>query len=173
LIRDAGAEPATLALIDGRIRVGLADEELELLGRSNKVQKVSRRDLPAVLASGRLGATTVDGTMLCAALADIEVFVTGGICGVHRGAQETFDISADLQELARTSVAVVCAGAKSILDIGLTLECLETHGAPVLSGGQDNFAAFYMRDSGFRADLRLDDTRRSKHASFEPIGTWV
>jgi pseudouridine-5'-phosphate glycosidase len=92
---------------------------------------------------------------------------------VHRGAQETFDISADLQELARTSVAVVCAGAKSILDIGLTLEYLETHGAPVLSGEQDNFAAFYMRDSGFRADLRLDDTRRSKHASFEPIGTWV
>ena len=116
MIRDAGAKPATIALIDGRIRVGLADEEPELLGRSNKVQKVSRRDLPAVLASGRLGATTVDGTMICAALADIEVFVTGGICGVHRGAQETFGISADLQELARTSVAVVCAGAKSILD---------------------------------------------------------
>ncbi|SAK97260.1 Pseudouridine-5'-phosphate glycosidase [Caballeronia hypogeia] len=157
LIRAAGAEPATIALIDGRIRIGLADEELEMLGRSSKVHKVSRRDLPAVLASGELGATTVAGTMICAALAGIEVFVTGGIGGVHRGAQKTFDISADLQELARTSVAVVCAGAKSILDIGLTLEYLETHGVPVLSCEQDNFAAFYTRDSGFRADLRLDD----------------
>jgi len=109
------------------------------------------------LASGGLGATTVAGTMICAALAGIEVFVTGGLGGVHRGAQETFDISADLQELAKTSVAVVCAGAKSILDIGLTLEYLETHGVPVLSCEQDNFAAFYTRDSGFRADYRLDD----------------
>jgi pseudouridine-5'-phosphate glycosidase len=121
------------------------------------VHKVSRRDLPAVLASGETGATTVAGTMICAALAGIEVFVTGGIGGVHRGASETFDISADLQELAKTSVAVVCAGAKSILDIGLTLEYLETHGVPVLSCEQDNFAAFYTRDSGFRADYRLDD----------------
>ena len=110
-----------------------------------------------MLAGGGLGATTVAGTMICAALAGIEVFVTGGIGGVHRGASESFDISADLQELARTSVAVVCAGAKSILDIGLTLEYLETHGVPVLSCGQDNFAAFYTRDSGFRADYRLDD----------------
>jgi pseudouridine-5'-phosphate glycosidase len=157
LIRDIGAEPATIALIGGRIRIGLSDDELELLGRSGDAHKVSRRDLPAVLAGGGLGATTVAGTMICAALAGIEVFVTGGIGGVHRGAEVSFDISADLQELARTSVAVVCAGAKSILDIALTLEYLETHGVPVLSCGQDNFAAFYTRDSGFRADFRLDD----------------
>lgn len=157
LIRNAGAEPATIALIGGRIHIGLTDDELELIGRSDRVHKVSRRDLPAVLAGGGLGATTVAGTMICAALAGIEVFVTGGIGGVHRGAQETFDISADLQELAKTSVAVICAGAKSILDIGLTLEYLETYGVPVLSCEQDNFAAYYMRDSGFRADFRLDD----------------
>jgi pseudouridylate synthase len=157
IIRDLGAEPATVAVIGGRIRIGLVDDELELLGRSANAQKVSRRDLPAVLVSGELGATTVAATMICAALAGIEVFVTGGIGGVHRGAPETFDISADLQELAKTSVAVVCAGAKSILDIGLTLEYLETQGVPVLSCGQDNFAAFYTRDSGFRADYRLDD----------------
>ncbi|MGK6310325.1 pseudouridine-5'-phosphate glycosidase [Variovorax sp. DT-64] len=159
VIRGLGAEPATVALIGGRIRIGLSDDELELLGRSGQAHKVSRRDLPAVLASGELGATTVAGTMICAALAGIEVFVTGGIGGVHRGAPQSFDISADLQELARTSVAVVCAGAKSILDIGLTLEYLETHGVPVLSCGQDNFAAFYTRDSGFRADYRLDDAQ--------------
>lgn len=157
IIRGLGAEPATIAVIGGRIRIGLSDDELELLGRSGQAMKVSRRDLPAVLASGGLGATTVAGTMICAALAGIEVFVTGGIGGVHRGASQTFDISADLQELARTSVAVVCAGAKSILDIGLTLEYLETHGVPVISCGQDNFAAFYTRDSGFRADFRLDE----------------
>ena len=158
LVRDLGAEPATIALIGGRIRIGLSDDELELLGRAGpKAHKVSRRDLPAVLASGELGATTVAGTMICAALAGIEVFVTGGIGGVHRGAAQSFDISADLQELAKTSVAVVCAGAKSVLDLGLTLEYLETHGVPVLSCGQDNFAAFYTRDSGFRADYRLDE----------------
>jgi pseudouridylate synthase len=157
LIRALGAEPATIAVMDGRIRVGLDDAQLERLGRSGEAAKVSRRDLPAVLASGALGATTVAGTMICAALAGIEVFVTGGIGGVHRGAPESFDISADLQELARTSVAVVCAGAKSILDIGLTLEYLETQGVPVLSCGQDNFAAFYTRDSGYPADYRLDD----------------
>jgi pseudouridine-5'-phosphate glycosidase len=159
VIRGLGAEPATIALMGGRIRIGLSDDELELLGRSGRAHKVSRRDLPAVLASGELGATTVAGTMICAALAGIEVFVTGGIGGVHRGAPQSFDISADLQELARTSVAVVCAGAKSILDIGLTLEYLETQGVPVLSCGQDNFAAFYTRDSGFRADYRLDDAQ--------------
>jgi len=157
LIRALGAEPATIAVIGGKIRVGLSGDELELLGRSGEAAKVSRRDLPAVLASGGLGATTVAGTMICAALAGIEVFVTGGIGGVHRGAAESFDISADLQELAKTSVAVVCAGAKSILDIGLTLEYLETHGVPVLACEQDNFAAFYTRDSGFRADYRIDD----------------
>ncbi|WP_395686203.1 pseudouridine-5'-phosphate glycosidase [Caenimonas koreensis] len=157
LIRELGAEPATIAVIGGRIRIGLSDAELELLGRSGEAAKVSRRDLPAVLASGGLGATTVAGTMICAALAGIEVFVTGGIGGVHRGAETSFDISADLQELAKTSVAVVCAGAKSILDIGLTLEYLETHGVPVISCEQDNFAAFYTRDSGFKADYRMDD----------------
>ncbi|MES2785540.1 MAG: pseudouridine-5'-phosphate glycosidase [Pseudomonadota bacterium] len=157
VIRALGAEPATIALINGRICVGLDDQQLTSLGTSAHARKVSRRDLPAVLAAGELGATTVAATMICAALAGIEVFVTGGIGGVHRGASETFDISADLQELANTSVAVVCAGAKSILDIGLTLEYLETHGVPVISCGQDNFAAFYTRDSGYRADWRLDD----------------
>lgn len=157
IIRDLGAEPATIAVIDGKIRVGLSGDELELLATSPDCAKVSRRDLPALLSGGGVGATTVAGTMICAALAGIEVFVTGGIGGVHRGAQETFDISADLQELARTSVAVVCAGAKSILDIGLTLEYLETHGVPVISCESDDFAAFYTRESGFRADFRIDD----------------
>lgn len=157
VVRSQGAEPATIALMDGRIRIGLADEALELLGRSGQAHKASRRDLPAVLASGELGATTVSATMICAQLAGIEVFVTGGIGGVHRGAARSFDISADLQELARTSVAVVCAGAKSILDIGLTLEYLETHGVPVLACEQENFAAFYTRDSGFKTDRRVDD----------------
>ena len=158
LIRGLGAEPATIAIVGGYIRIGLQDDELEQLGRAGTaVHKVSRRDLPAVLATGEPGATTVAATMICAALAGIEVFVTGGIGGVHRGAPQSFDISADLQELARTSVAVVCAGAKSVLDIGLTLEYLETHGVPVLSCEQDNFAAFYLRDSGFRADYRLDE----------------
>ena len=157
VIRGHGAEPATIAVMDGRIRIGLADDELELLGCSGQAQKVSRRDLPAVLARGEMGATTVSATMICAQLAGIEVFVTGGIGGVHREAQQTMDISADLQELARTSVAVVCAGAKSILDIGLTLEYLETHGVPVISVGQENFPAFYTRDSGFKTDRRVDD----------------
>lgn len=156
IIREGGAVPATIAVLGGKIRIGLSDEELELLGQSPEALKVSRRDLPYVLASGKIGATTVAATMICAALADIRVFVTGGIGGVHRGAETSFDISADLQELAQTSVAVVCAGAKSILDIGLTLEYLETHGVPVLSIGQDNFAAFYTPDSGFKADFRID-----------------
>jgi pseudouridine-5'-phosphate glycosidase len=156
-IRELGCEPATIAVMDGRIRIGLADAELERLASARGVHKVSRRDLPAIVANGALGATTVAATMICAAMAGIEVFVTGGIGGVHRGAATTFDISADLQELARTSVAVVCAGAKSILDIGLTLEYLETHGVPVIACGQDDFAAFYTRDSGHRADSRIDD----------------
>ena len=157
LIRAEGAVPATIAVLDGKIRVGLSEAELELLGRSPEAMKLSRRDLPYAVAVGKTGATTVAATMICAALASIPVFVTGGIGGVHRGAERSFDISADLQELAQTSVAVVCAGAKSILDIGLTLEYLETHGVPVLSIGQDNFAAFYTPDSGFRADFRIDD----------------
>jgi pseudouridine-5'-phosphate glycosidase len=156
LIRGFGAEPATIAVMDGRIRIGLSGEELELLGRSGTAMKVSRRDLPAVLASGGLGATTVAGTMICAALAGIEVFVTGGIGGVHRGAETSFDISADLQELAKTSVCVVCAGAKSVLDIALTLEYLETHGVPVVSVGQPGFPAFFTRESGHPADFQLD-----------------
>jgi pseudouridine-5'-phosphate glycosidase len=156
IVRDQGAVPATIAVLGGKIRIGLTDAELELLGRSPDALKVSRRDLPFVIAGHRIGATTVAATMICAALAEIAVFVTGGIGGVHRGAEASFDISADLQELARTSVAVVCAGAKSILDIGLTLEYLETHGVPVVSVGQDNFAAFYTPDSGFKADFRLD-----------------
>jgi pseudouridine-5'-phosphate glycosidase len=156
VIRDAGAAPATIAIIGGRICVGLSDAQLELLGSSPDAMKVSRRDLPFVLAQGQLGATTVAATMICAELAAIDVFVTGGIGGVHRGAETSFDISADLQELAQTSVAVVCAGVKSILDIGLTLEYLETHGVPVVSVGQPGFPAFFTRDSGFRADFQLD-----------------
>jgi len=156
VIRDAGGVPATIAIIDGRICVGLSSEQLELLGQSKDAMKVSRRDLAYVLATRKLGATTVAATMICAHLAGIEVFVTGGIGGVHRGAETSFDISADLQELASTSVAVVCAGVKSILDIGLTLEYLETHGVPVLSVGQQAFPAFFTRDSGFKADFQLD-----------------
>jgi pseudouridine-5'-phosphate glycosidase len=156
VIRAAGAVPATIALIDGRICVGLADDQLERLGNAEDALKVSRRDLAYVLAEKKLGATTVAATMICAALAGIEVFVTGGIGGVHRGAETSFDISADLQELARTNVAVVCAGVKSILDIGLTLEYLETHGVPVVSVGQPGFPAFFTRESGFNADFQLD-----------------
>jgi pseudouridine-5'-phosphate glycosidase len=156
VIRDAGAVPATIAIIEGRICIGLSDEQLEVLGNSKDALKVSRRDLAWVLAQKKLGATTVAATMICAKLAGIEVFVTGGIGGVHRGAETSFDISADLQELARTSVAVVCAGVKSILDIGLTLEYLETHGVPVVSVGQAAFPAFFTRDSGFSADFQLD-----------------
>lgn len=156
LIRAEGAAPATIAVIGGRIRVGLTDAELRQLAQAPDAMKLSRRDLPYAVATGRLGATTVAATMICANLAGIEVFVTGGIGGVHRGGAESFDISADLQELARTPVAVVCAGAKSILDLALTLEYLETHGVPVLSVGQDNFAAFFTPDSGLKADFRMD-----------------
>jgi len=157
LIRAEGAAPATIAVIGGRIKVGLTDDELQQLAQAPDAMKLSRRDLPYAVATGRLGATTVAATMICAHLAGIEVFVTGGIGGVHRGGAESFDISADLQELARTPVAVVCAGAKSILDLALTLEYLETHGVPVLSIGQDNFAAFFTPDSGLKADFRMDD----------------
>ncbi|CUI07613.1 pseudouridine-5'-phosphate glycosidase [Massilia sp. P8910] len=156
VIRAAGAVPATIAIIEGKICVGLVAEQLELLAASPDAMKVSRRDLPYVLSQGRLGATTVAATMICAQMAGIHVFVTGGIGGVHRGAETSFDISADLQELARTNVAVVCAGVKSILDIGLTLEYLETHGVPVISVGQPAFPAFFTRDSGFKADFQLD-----------------
>ena len=156
IIRDAGAVPATIAIIDGKICIGLTGAQLELLGTSPDAMKVSRRDLPFVLATRRLGATTVAATMICAQLAGIAVFVTGGIGGVHRGAETSFDISADLQELAKTSVAVVCAGVKSILDIGLTLEYLETYGVPVIGVGQQQFPAFFTRDSGYKADFQFD-----------------
>ena len=156
IIRDGGAVPATIAIIDGKICVGLSDAQLEQLGNTEGVLKVSRRDLPYVLSQKKLGATTVAATMICAELADIRVFVTGGIGGAHRGAQTSFDISADLQELAHTSVAVVCAGAKSILDLPLTLEYLETHGVPVVSVGQAQFPAFFTRESGLNADFQLD-----------------
>jgi len=156
IIRDAGAVPATIAIMDGKICIGLSEEQLETLGTAPDAIKVSRRDLAYVLSQRLLGATTVAATMICARLAGIEVFVTGGIGGVHRGAETSFDISADLQELAQTSVAVVCAGVKSILDIGLTLEYLETHGVPVVSVGQPGFPAFFTRESGFNADFQLD-----------------
>ncbi len=156
IIRATGAVPATIAIMDGKICVGLNQQQLELLATSPDAMKVSRRDLPFVLAQNRLGATTVAATMICAELAGIKVFVTGGIGGVHRGAETSFDISADLQELAHTSVAVVCAGVKSILDIGLTLEYLETYGVPVVSVGQRGFPAFFTRESGFQADFQLD-----------------
>ena len=156
VIRDAGAVSATIAIMGGKICIGWSNQQLELLATAPDAMKVSRRDLPYVVATGRLGATTVAATMICAALAGINVFVTGGIGGVHRGAETSFDISADLQELARTSVAVVCAGVKSILDIGLTLEYLETYGVPVMSVGQSGFPAFFTRESGFEADFRFD-----------------
>jgi pseudouridine-5'-phosphate glycosidase len=156
IIRDGGAVPATIAIIDGKICVGLSEQQLELLGNSPDAMKVSRRDLPFVLSTKRLGATTVAATMICAHMAGIKVFVTGGIGGVHRGAETSFDISADLQELAQTDVAVVCAGVKSILDIGKTLEYLETHGVPVMSVGQPGFPAFFTRESGYKADFQFD-----------------
>jgi len=164
IIRDAGAVPATIAIMDGKICIGLSDEQLETLGTAPDAVKVSRRDLAYVLSQRLLGATTVAATMICAQLAGIEVFVTGGIGGVHRGAETSFDISADLQELAQTSVAVVCAGVKSILDIGLTLEYLETHGVPVVSVGQPGFPAFFTRESGFNADFHIDSA--ADQASF-------
>lgn len=157
IIRDEGAVPATIAILDGKLKVGLNDEELERMCRAEGVGKVSRRDVPVYLAARLPGATTVATTMLIAELAGIRVFATGGIGGVHRGAETTMDISADLQELAHTSVAVVSAGVKSILDIGLTLEYLETMGVPVLGMRTKDFPAFYCRESGFQVDYALRD----------------
>lgn len=156
IIRDGGAVPATIALLDGRPRIGLDGDSLELLAHSSDVAKVSVRDLPYIVAKGLHGATTVAATMRLAALAGISVFVTGGLGGVHRGAQQTFDVSADLTELSLTDVAVVSAGVKSILDIGLTLETLETLGVPVVAYGTDEFPAFFSRESGHQAPMRLD-----------------
>ena len=157
IIRDNGAVPATIAVIKGRLKAGLSPEEIDYLGKTGTaVAKASRRDLPVLVAQGKDGATTVTTTMIIAHMAGIQVFATGGIGGVHRGAQQTFDISADLEELAHTPVMVVCAGAKSILDLGLTLEYLETHGVPVIGYGTEELPAFYTRKSGFRVDYRID-----------------
>ena len=157
IIRDNGAVPATIAIMDGKIKIGLSESELELLGNSPDVAKVSRRDFGQLIATKKIGATTVAATMICAELAGIRVFATGGIGGVHRGAETTMDISADLEELATTGVAVVCAGAKSILDIGLTLEYLETKGVPVIGYQTDKMPAFYTRSSEFDLTFRADD----------------
>ena len=156
VVRDNGATPATIAVIDGVIKVGLEANALDRLAKTKGVVKASGRDLAAVMARGGSAGTTVSATMRIAALAGIKVFATGGVGGVHRGAEETFDISADLVELGRTPVAVVCAGVKSILDIPRTLEYLETQRVPVIAAGSDDFPAFYTRSSGLAADHRLD-----------------
>ena len=155
-VRAAGATPATIAVMDGQIQVGLDGAQLDRMAQAQGVMKLSRADLAACLAQRRIGATTVAATMICAHLAGIGVFATGGIGGVHRGAETSFDISADLQELATTPVTVVAAGAKAILDLPKTLEVLETLGVPVIAVGQDAFPAFWSRDSGLRAPLRMD-----------------
>ena len=156
-IRREGAVPALIAVLDGRIRIGLDATELERIARDDRIVKASSRDVPVLVATGASGATTVAGTMLCARLAGIEVFATGGIGGVHRGASSTFDVSADLYELARTPVAVVCSGAKSILDVPATLEMLESLGVPVLGLATDRFPAFHVRDSGLPAPHPVRD----------------
>ncbi|MEH7376459.1 pseudouridine-5'-phosphate glycosidase [Neobacillus drentensis] len=158
IIRDNGAVPATIAIVDGKIKIGLSDEELEMFGKSTDVAKASRRDLAYLLATKKLGATTVAATMICAEAAGINIFVTGGIGGAHRGAETTMDISADLEELGQTNVAVICAGAKSILDLGLTMEYLETKGVPVIGYQTDVLPAFYTRNSEFSVNFRADDT---------------
>jgi len=156
-IREAGAVPATIAIIQGKLKAGLTVDEIEYLGKKGPaVTKASRRDLPVLVARGADGATTVATTMIIAHLAGIQVFATGGIGGVHRGAETTMDISADLEELGRTPVLVVCAGAKAILDLGLTLEYLETKGVPVIGYGTEELPAFYTRTSGFKVDYRID-----------------
>ena len=155
-VRSHGAVPATIAVMGGRIHIGLTEAELDSLGQAHDAMKLSRADLAACLAQGRIGATTVAATMICAQLAGIAVFATGGIGGVHRGAETSFDISADLAELGHTAVTVVAAGAKSILDLPKTLEVLETYGVPVIAFGQDDFPAFWSRSSGLKSPLRMD-----------------
>lgn len=164
IIRDNNAIPATIAILNGKLKVGLTEEEIEYLGKAKNVIKTSRRDISFIIAKKSDGATTVASTMIIAALAGIKVFATGGIGGVHRGATQTFDISADLEELAHTNVAVVCAGAKSILDIGLTLEYLETHGVPVVGYQTEEMPAFYTRKSGFGVDYRVDSPEEIANA---------
>ena len=157
IIRENGAVPATIAILGGRLKAGLTAEEIEYLGKKGTaVHKASRRDLAVLCARGEDGATTVTTTMIIAHMAGIQIFATGGIGGVHRGAETTMDISADLEELSQTQVMVVCAGAKSILDLGLTLEYLETHGVPVIGYGTEELPAFYTRKSGFAVDYRID-----------------
>ena len=156
-VRQAGATPATIAVLGGKLKAGLTSSEIEYLGKKGPaVTKASRRDLPVLVARGADGATTVATTMIIAHLAGIQVFATGGVGGVHRGAETTMDISADLEELGRTPVMVICAGAKSILDLGLTLEYLETKGVPVIGYGTEELPAFYTRTSGFKVDYRID-----------------
>ncbi|MDM8533790.1 pseudouridine-5'-phosphate glycosidase [Clostridiaceae bacterium HSG29] len=159
IVRENGAVPATIAIINGRLKAGLTPEELEYFGKEKGIIKASRRDIPFIVSKGLDGATTVASTMIIANLAGIKVFVTGGIGGVHRGASESFDISADLQELSKTDVAVVCAGVKSILDIGLTLEYLETNGVPVVGYKTDEMPAFYSRKSGFSVDYKAENPK--------------
>ncbi len=157
IIRDNGAVPATCAIIKGRLKCGLSKDEIELLGKGGSdISKASRRDIPVLLSRGSNGATTVTTTMMIASLAGVRIFATGGIGGVHRGAETTMDISADLEELSSTRVMVICAGAKSILDLGLTLEYLETKGVPVIGYGTEELPAFYTRKSGFKVDYRID-----------------
>lgn len=156
IIRDNGAVPATIGIMDGKIKIGLTDSELEEFATNKNVAKVSRRDFAYVLSSGKIGATTVAATMIAAEMAGIHMFATGGIGGVHRDGEITWDVSADLTELAQTDVAVVCAGAKSILDIGRTLEYLETQGVPVVGYRTDEFPSFFARKSGFGVDMRID-----------------
>lgn len=155
-VRAHGATPATIAVMGGRILIGLTDQQLDALGQAKDVMKISRADIAACIAKGAVGATTVAATMICARLAGIDVFATGGIGGVHRGAELSFDISADLPELGDTAVTVVAAGAKAILDLPKTLEYLETKGVPVIAFGQDAFPAFWSRDSGLKSPLRMD-----------------
>ena len=157
IVRENGAVPATIAILGGRLKAGLTADEITYLGKAGvNVTKASRRDLPVLIAKGMDGATTVTTTMIIAHMAGINIFATGGIGGVHRGAETTMDISADLEELAGTPVMVICAGAKSILDLGLTLEYLETHGVPVIGYGTEELPAFYTRKSGFKVDYRID-----------------
>ena len=157
VIREEGCVPATMAIVEGRVKAGLTERELEIMCRAENVGKVSRRDFAIYVATGKTGATTVASTMMCAQMAGIRIFATGGIGGVHRNGENTMDISADLQELANTPVAVVCAGAKQILDIGRTLEYLETMGVPVIGNGTSDFPAFFCRKSGFGVDYAARD----------------
>jgi pseudouridine-5'-phosphate glycosidase len=170
-VRDGGAVPATIAILGGRLKVGLNKAEIQDLGkRGPEIAKTSRRDIPFMVARGLDGATTVAATMIIAAMAGIEVMATGGIGGVHRGVEETMDISADLEELARTNIAVVCAGIKSVLDIGRTLEYLETIGVPVVGYRTDTLPAFYTQSSGFPVDYRVDDPGQAANAISAKFG---